>query len=1275
MHSFYTKSVSDVPHDYNKPSKSYVKHVYLAVAGIFTFFGIYLFLTYWFFNAAYKALTNLSTSEEPLLLIGIGIASLFLGVFMIKGFFFGKIKHDSEDREIKAEDEPQLFDFLYQLADEVGAPRPYKVYLSNRVNASVFYELSLFHLFFSSKKNLEIGLGLINVMNLGEFKAVLAHEYGHFAQRSMLVGRWVYIAHQIAASIIHKRDVLDSFLRGLSTIDIRIAWVGWILSIVVWSIRSLVEFVFIVVEISQRALSREMEFQADLVAVSATGSDALIHALHKLQAADIAFADAMGIVNEQLKKEKAVKDIYTIQSNAIEKIAYVLNDNTFGKSPVVPEDAAAMFRVFSDKIAQPPQMWSTHPPDQEREANAKKHYISGDIDARSAWELFTDPKQLRIALTEDLIKTAKVETELIDEKEAIDFHNKQYNKSFLHPKYKGLYLSRYTYEDYENSDAIYVDDMSDEAFQAMINEPYPDRLVEDLENYKTLSDELAQLEALRDNLMQATGKNGIWHRGVQIRKSELPKVIKKVTAELQEAKSIVIKQDRYCRTTHLKIAEKIGGNWDNYVKSLGKLIHYCEHNSKNINDARQVLGVVLDIILADNNVSDSEMHKLIMSCFQVQNILVAIDKQAEDIVLDDAILSEIEEASWRKRLEELKLRAPTRENINNWINSIDSWVDSYNDALITLRNAALEVLLITEEKLLEMHQQNRFEEAPKAAQLDFSYDTLLPGQERKPNVKLNLWDKFISANGIVPGVMKFLVAASIVGASVGATLFVSDTITESDVRIYNGFSKEVTVEINGSSIAIAPHDYEDASFSIDENALSVKSYFSSNERVLDDFQPEIEAELGQYVYNISGAAVLHNYDVYYSATSNIAPKDIFIDNQKWIFTDADYLLVNPPESINTYNRYGSTTKEVLQAVSDVNPSLLLNALPYDSSKESIIKAHLANDEMSAETMIWIALANQMESASDLLSVRLINFPNELETIKSLMDIKGFKDEICNTYKDKAEKYPENIDLQYISCRCNDEPEQSLCFKEGAKRWTDHDWFNYAAGHVYVCENKFELAHEAFKNVYFTGSGIKESAAIATERLGRYLIAKGRQVNRFPYEDCEYLNMMLSIESNPGGEFQYQAYHNLSIGNLTNARLIAKKEPNIQDDIKILTAASDGALEAWVDNAVYLSIDNLSDASIVALAGLRLRKGIGIELLRDRLDDVAYSEHAQLIDVIYLIKEGKYEQVDEKMKKSSLEFKAYASVVSYLYDANKTPKHWKTYMKTLLFATEKPYFKA
>ncbi len=337
-------------------------------------------------------------------------------------------------RYVTEKEEPVLFAYLYKLADEAGSPRPHKVFLTDRVNASVSYDLSFLNLLFPSKKNLEIGLGLVNVLSLGEFKAVLAHEYGHFAQRSMLLGRYVYTAQQIAARIVGKRDILDSLLSGISSFDIRIAWIGWILQILVWVIRSLVETCFSVVSIAERALSREMEFQADLVAVSMTVSDALIHALYKLQIADEAYDNAVSVVNSQLSNKYAVPNMYALQTNYIHKMAWLLDDETYGKSPKIPSASHDSSRIFVSRTYNPPKMWATHPADKDREENAKKRYIQAGIDQRSTKELLWDVTQYEKDMTATLIATAEVEITGITEEESINAQNKEYfDWSFVYP--------------------------------------------------------------------------------------------------------------------------------------------------------------------------------------------------------------------------------------------------------------------------------------------------------------------------------------------------------------------------------------------------------------------------------------------------------------------------------------------------------------------------------------------------------------------------------------------------------------------------------------------------------------------------------------------------------------------------------------------------------------------------------------------------------------------------------------------------------------------------
>ena len=91
---------------------------------------------------------------------------------------------------ITKEKEPALFQLIEETYQQVGAPAPKHVFLTTDVNAFVSYDSSFWSMFLLVKKNLTIGLGLINSTTVSEFKSILAHEFGHFSQRSMKVGSY-----------------------------------------------------------------------------------------------------------------------------------------------------------------------------------------------------------------------------------------------------------------------------------------------------------------------------------------------------------------------------------------------------------------------------------------------------------------------------------------------------------------------------------------------------------------------------------------------------------------------------------------------------------------------------------------------------------------------------------------------------------------------------------------------------------------------------------------------------------------------------------------------------------------------------------------------------------------------------------------------------------------------------------------------------------------------------------------------------------------------------
>src|SRR5687767_4458681 len=146
-------------------------------------------------------------------IIGCGV---MVFVFLIKFLFSSSKADNSNGVEIKKKDQPLLFETIHTLAKETGAPKPKKIFISPDVNAAVFYNSSFWSMFLPVKKNLKIGLGLVNALNVSEFKAVIAHEFGHFSQRSMKVGSWVYQVNKIIYDMLYNNRGYANSLDSMS---------------------------------------------------------------------------------------------------------------------------------------------------------------------------------------------------------------------------------------------------------------------------------------------------------------------------------------------------------------------------------------------------------------------------------------------------------------------------------------------------------------------------------------------------------------------------------------------------------------------------------------------------------------------------------------------------------------------------------------------------------------------------------------------------------------------------------------------------------------------------------------------------------------------------------------------------------------------------------------------------------------------------------------------------------------------------------------------------
>ena len=1005
----YPAGPTDVPPQLTAPSARYRRQAWLTMAGLVVFIGVYFALAGWFGWTAYRLLAGLSNAhDDALLIFGAGVGSAFLAIFMIKALVFVKRGEAVEDLEVTEADEPQLFAFLARLADEVGAPRAHRVYLSGRVNAAVFYDLSLANLVLPSNKNLEIGLALVNVLNLGEFKAVLAHEFGHFAQKTMAVGRWVYVSQQIASHIVGRRDAFDAFLVRLSTIDFRVAWIAWVLRLIVWSIRAVIDLLFRIVVLAQRALSREMEFQADLVAVSVTGSDALIHALHRLGPADAAWSRSLAFASSEVAANRRVADLFAVQSRVIEQMRAVLDDEGYGVAPAVPADEAPRHRLFKAVLAAPPSMWATHPSNCDREDNAKRVFVRAAIDERSAWSLFADPPTLRRRASTNLIRSADLQAVPIEE--SLKRLDAEYARPYLDRAYRGTYIGRSIVRSAETVEELYGPP-PDDVLEAL-DKLYPESLDTDFLNLRELEGEKELLGTLRPGSLGGAG-GAVTHRGERLSRKSLPGAIARVTEEINALLRRIREHDRSCRAAHRAAATTIDPAWVTYLVEQLRLLHFAEHTAAHLQQARIWLGFTIRSETARGKLRRGGLERILRAATAAFDAVKAVHDRAAEVVPDPAVLGRLGKESWNATLEELKLPPPTKENINAWLKAVDSWVNACLSALEALRLASLEELLSAESAIRScVRDGSAPAAAPEPARTPAAYSTLLTGAERTKQPELRWWDRFHAASDAGPMAVRVLVAASIIGAVVWVGMLVGNA----SVFVFNGLGRPVTVQLGGEPVYVDAYSHREIDVP-DRDSVHVVTRTSGGS-VIEEFDAPLSGHHAHAVYYVAAAGDLVSWTALYGKGEVQPPKSL--GAPRWTGTKADIVLDEPPRSVQT--KGGSATRSVLTGLAGESPERVLAPMQaYRGGVDRIIELHARWDDSGMpHARAWIDLAAQrLPSFTDIVSARVLLAPADAlnRQLEQVTTKEPEREAMCNRQRAVAAANPKNRLLQNVVASC------------------------------------------------------------------------------------------------------------------------------------------------------------------------------------------------------------------------------------------------------------------
>ncbi|MBI5856170.1 MAG: M48 family metalloprotease [Sphingobacteriales bacterium] len=602
----YPANPANVPSSMIDPSAAFKKEVSGVMGSIFLFFIVYalllllsIALIIGCFYGGIGIIINfprIITIFAGLGLIGVGI---MIFVFLVK-FMFSVAKYDSGNIvEITEADQPALFGFIRQLTKDTQTKFPKKIYLSPDANACVFYDSSFWSMLFPVKKNLQIGLGLVNSLNISEFKAVMAHEFGHFSQRSMKLGIFVYNVNKVIYNMLFDNKSYASFLHNWAKLDGVFAFFANITAKIAQSIQWILRQMYGLINKKYMGLSRQMEFHADAVAASVSGSKSLCTALRRIEMAASCYDLTLEKCDQLLREKKISSNIYPNQRAMMLLMADQHKLPLENGLPVISDEFIRNNNIsrinFKDQ-------WASHPSTDDRIAHLNALAISAEISNEPAWLLFSQKEQLQEQITNKIYERVQLpmDADKVGESEFDKLLGHEFNQNSYPEEYLGFFNNRQ------------VDEQED-LFSA--NCDFKDKKFADIFNHDTasLSRKLNSLsndiELLKTISEQRTDIKTFDFDGIKHKRSDAPQVLEKLQTELKELKTVQQSSDKVAILYFLagaarsgaEEAELLKNKYRTYFDFRKKADEFLKKMNEMLNSMRQIFsGQMLQIELINN---------------------------------------------------------------------------------------------------------------------------------------------------------------------------------------------------------------------------------------------------------------------------------------------------------------------------------------------------------------------------------------------------------------------------------------------------------------------------------------------------------------------------------------------------------------------------------------------------------------------------------------------------------------------------------------------------
>ena len=559
-------------------SKDFKQRATRAVLSIVFFTVVYLLLI-----AAACALTVacgygglfLITARASLatLLLGAGLMSVgLIVVFFLPKFITTSHTTDRSGLvEITREDEPRLFALIQDIVDQTGTQFPKHIYLSADVDASVFYDSGFWSMFLPVKKNLMVGMGLMNTTTIDELKGILAHEFGHFSQRSMKVGSYVHNVNYVIHNMLYDNEGFQKVVSRWASISSYITIFVMLGVRVIMGIQWILKQVYHVVNLNYLALSREMEFHADEVAANVAGARPLASSLLRLNIASQAYNNVLSFYGGKIRENLKPNTIFPQQQFAVESIAHNLELPFENGLPVL--SVADSKRMNRSKLEFDDQ-WSSHPSDEDRIKRLERLGINKpDTQTAHALTILNNREQLEEEVTERLFASiaytgnTKVHTPA------------QFREEFTEGLTKSTFNKTYNrFYDELPLGSIALEQLPAEANNKE-EELFNEEAIATVHDFIGLESDIAVLNQIAAG---TTGVKSYDYDGVRYKANETDNLLRQLQIKLHDVKtSLTDRENRafgyyFRQATMLNRADEYRKKYEDYLAMQKKAEHYNE---------------------------------------------------------------------------------------------------------------------------------------------------------------------------------------------------------------------------------------------------------------------------------------------------------------------------------------------------------------------------------------------------------------------------------------------------------------------------------------------------------------------------------------------------------------------------------------------------------------------------------------------------------------------------------------------------------------------------